>query len=234
MIPPPTYPRMPYLLAAPSTSRDDRVLPPAGRAGWWHVPLLVEEKLDGANVVLWNDGSQVRVASRGGPDAMDRGGQLGRLRAWVYERAQQLQPLLADGRAVYGEWLWLRHGVGYDRLPDWLVVLDLWHAGAMLPTDDRDERCAQAALTVPPSILRGRLSGEAELRTMLGRSAFASDEPAEGLVLRRPDGARAKVVSPEFRPATDEGFALGRRNGLSSLPGAAPAPGAAALGSTTG
>lgn len=111
MTAPPPYPRTPYLWPTPHATRDDRVLSRDEAGHWLREPVTVEEKLDGANVSLWLDPmTGPQVASRGGPDAMDRAGQLGRLRAWAGERLDAVAELLADGWAAYGEWLWLRHG----------------------------------------------------------------------------------------------------------------------------
>jgi hypothetical protein len=170
-------------------------------------PVVVEEKLDGANVSLWLDAGRVRVASRGGVDAMDRASQLGRLRAWVAERHSGLTTLLADGRAAYGEWLWLEHTVGYDELPDWLVVLDLWTYGeGLVSLDVRDRVAADAGLVVPARLYEGVLGTTEALLAMMGCSRFGR-QPMEGVVLRRPDGARCKVVRPGFARKPDAAWA---------------------------
>lgn len=173
---------------------------------WLHEPVVVEEKLDGANVCLWWDAGP-QVASRGGQGTMDRAGQLGRLRAWSAERAGALEVLLADGWALYGEWLWLRHGVAYDRLPDWLVALDLWHQDrgfASLP--ERGRRCEEAGLALPPRLFSGVLGSRETLFGLLG-SSKAGTWPAEGLMLRAADGRRCKLVAREFARRTDEEWA---------------------------
>lgn len=167
--------------------------------------MVVEEKLDGANVSIWWD-CGLQIASRGGVGSQDRGNQLGRLRAWVAERATHLEPLLADGQVLYAEWLWVRHGVAYDRLPDWLVALDLWHPDRGFATlADRDSRCSHAALRVPPRLFSGVLHDQQTLLGLLDTSRFGSG-PAEGLVLRTTDGRRCKVVAPGFVRRDDDAW----------------------------
>jgi hypothetical protein len=166
-------------------------------------PVRVEEKVDGADVALWRVGQRVEVMSRGGPGAMDRGRQLGRLRSWAAERHQALHRLCANGTVVYGERLWRTHAVYYDALPDWLAVLDLRQDGGWLDLRARDERAARAGLIVPPLVSAGLVVKDlGAAQRLIGASAWGS-EPAEGIVLRRPDGARAKVVRSEFRQADD-------------------------------
>ncbi len=214
---PPAYPRIPYLVAPRELSSSDRVVPAADVKSWFMTPVHVEEKLDGANVSLWLDEQQVRVASRGGVGAMDRARQLGRLRAWAAERSDRLAALLADGWSAYGEWLWLRHGIPYNRLPDFLVLLDLWHPDAgMAPVDERDARLKAAGLATPPVRYSRVLRDLPAMLALLGPSAYA-DTRAEGLVVRRlADDARCKVVDPHYQRPEDCHFAIGLRNSLAS------------------
>ncbi len=212
---PPAYPRIPYLIAPAQLSGSDRVVSAAEVPSWFLTPVHVEEKLDGANVSLWLDERQVQVATRGGVGAMDRAGQLGRLRAWAAERSERLTSLLADGWSAYGEWLWLRHGIPYDRLPDFLVLLDLWHPDAgMAPVAERDARASAAGLLTPPVRHSGVLRDLPALLALLGPSTYA-DTRAEGLVVRRlADDARCKVVDPVYQRPEDRHFATGVRNKL--------------------
>lgn len=155
MTAPPPYPRIPYLWPS-GNDRDDLVLDAASRSRWLTDPVVVEEKLDGANVSLWLESGSVHVSSRGGAGAMDRAGQLGRLRAWAAEHDGALRPLLDTGLVVYGEWLWLTHGVRYDALPELLVVLDMWDPRAgFASTPERDTHAREAGLLVPPLLFGG-------------------------------------------------------------------------------
>jgi len=213
---PPPYPRVPHLFAADERTRDDLVLSAEERELFLAQPVAVEEKLDGANVMLWlGPGGSVRSSGRSGAGALDRAGQLGRLRAWVAERTDLLRAVLERDRVLYAEWLFLTHTVHYSRLPDLLVGTDLHENGAgFLSADDRDEVLEGAGLAPPPRLFGGALGGEERLVSLFGRSAFG-DEPAEGLVLRRErDGrllGRAKALRPGFVRISDEEWQTGGR-----------------------
>ncbi len=213
MTSPPTYPRVAHL-APGRGSRDDTVLSGDEVRMLLSGPVVVEEKLDGANVVLWADGGQVQCATRGGAGAIDRAGQLGPLRAWAAEHADPLRQVLEGAAAVYGEWLLLTHTVAYDRLPSYLVVLDLLHGdGTWAHVDDRDDRCAAAGLATPPELQRGMLGDLDAVEGLLGPSRVG-DHQAEGVVIRSLGGQSprlAKLVRSGFRPLTDEAWAFGRR-----------------------
>jgi hypothetical protein len=154
---------------------------------------------------------------------MDRGHQLGRLRAWVAARHRELAELTHGGWAVYAEWLWLTHTVHYDALPDYLVVLDLSHPDTgFLPAADRDKRCREVAMTTPAGFFCGVLGSIENLYGLLGRSRFSS-EAMEGAVLRAPEGARCKVLRPGFVRRDDDDWSASRRhNRLAFATGATP------------
>lgn len=215
---PPSYPRTPYLWAPGQRSGEDRVLASTEISSWLEQPVIVEEKLDGANVSIWWEQSRLCVAGRGGADAMDRGSQLGALRSRVNAGYAQLRPLLEDGLVLYAEWMWLTHSVRYDLLPDYLVVLDFRRADeGFVPLCERDRLSHEHELVVPPRLFAGILGSEAALVNLMGRSRCGS-ELMEGAVLRRSDGQRCKVLRPGFARASDAD--IGRsRNVLAPSPG---------------
>lgn len=209
---PPPYPRMPHLVAGRGT-RDDLVLDPADAAGLLARPVAVEEKLDGANVAVWLQEGRVSCSLRSGPGAMDRAGQLGPLRAWLAEHDEAMRQVLAGGAAVYAEWLLLTHTQAYDRLPAYLIVLDLWRVGSgFAAVDDRNGACRAAGLATPPELWRGTAGGAQVIEDLLGPSALGPG-PMEGLVVRslHDPGVRAKMLRAGFRPLDDEAWGRGRR-----------------------
>lgn len=200
---PPKYPRVPHIDATSATGPDDRVLSENDRVALLTAEVVVEEKLDGMNVMLWIEGGTPRIGTRGGEDTSDRSGERGRVRAWVGTHADVLANGLDEQLVIYAEWLRRRHRIAYDELPSELVGLDILdrRAGAFLPVDERNERLAALGLARPPARFRGVLGSIAALQRTLGRSAFGRTR-AEGVVLRRVDGLpprAAKYVDPVWR-----------------------------------
>jgi hypothetical protein len=215
---PPAYPRVPHLVEGRGT-RDDLQLSAPDIDRLLDAEVAVEEKLDGANVVLWLESGGVEVSLRSGADAMDRAGQIGRLRAWVSERAGQLTPLLTSHSALYAEWLYLTHSVAYDRLPSLLVGLDLTVGqNRFVAVAERNRRLAQAGIAPPPELARGRPITIRWLEGWLGPSRFGV-EPAEGLVVRTLDGGApriAKVLRPGFERRPDAAWRGDQRRNLTA------------------
>jgi hypothetical protein len=175
--------------------------------------VVAEEKLDGANVVLWLEGNRIECALRSGPGAADRAGQLGPLRAWTAERTDRLRPLVEGGAALYAEWLYMTHSVPYDHLPAYLLVLDLREPdGSFLSVDERNTACAAQGIATPAELYRGVLGKVDALERLLGQSQYGPGV-AEGVVIRALDGGEprlAKLLRPGFDRLSDEDWARGR------------------------
>jgi len=166
--------------------------------------VVVEEKLDGANVMVWFDNGAPQVGTRGGADTLDRSGERGRLRAWAAANSERLRRALEEHFALYGEWLRVPHAIRYAELPGPLVGIDVLDRrnGQFLTPDKRDAILAAADIPKPPVRFRGRLKSVEEATEMLGASLFAAPA-AEGLIIRAAvpvlNGPRiAKLVDPAF------------------------------------
>jgi hypothetical protein len=210
---PPPYPRIAHLLPGRGT-RDDLELSVSERHVFLQRPVVVEEKLDGANVALWWQDGWIACAGRSGPDGQDRARQLGPLRAWAAEHVDQLRPVLTDDVVLYAEWLLLTHAVAYDRLPSYLVGLDLRLAGGTFATvDERNGRLDAAGVSRPPELFRGVLGSLERLETILTATSRVGSAPIEGVVVRTLDGREprvAKALARGFAPVSDDEWQGGR------------------------
>ncbi|MCA9649467.1 MAG: RNA ligase family protein [Myxococcales bacterium] len=91
-------------------------------------PLVVEEKLDGANAAVGFD-------ARGVPWLQSRGHYLvggyrerhfDLLKTWAACHRDALWAVLGDRYLMYGEWLYAKHTVFYDRLPHYFMEFDVY------------------------------------------------------------------------------------------------------------
>lgn len=199
---PPKYPRIAHLVPSNAASSDDLVLSPDARTALLETEVVVEEKLDGMNVMIWSDRGAPQVGMRGGPGASDRSGERGRVKVWAGSHADKLIAGLGSRYVLYGEWLRRRHGVAYDRLPTEFLGFDVLdrRAGGFLGVDDRDALLVRMEVVKPPQLFRGRLTSVQHVNRFVGTSGFA-DVAAEGVVIRTVDGRAprvAKVISPQW------------------------------------
>jgi hypothetical protein len=200
------FPHTPHLLwLGAGSPRDDKVLslPDAGRliAG----EVVVEEKLDGANLgfSVGSDG-RLRVQNRGQYLAAPYSGQFSRLTTWIGMHENTLVEMLGLNLILFGEWCAACHSLDYADLPDWFLAFDVYDTSAekFWSTAKRNQLVSGASIAVVPSIFKGETS-LAFLKSLLVRepSRFRGGT-LEGIIVRKESRdwleARAKLVQPDF------------------------------------
>lgn len=198
------FPPTPHLAELAGVSvRDDKVLSRFQCDGFLQHDLVVEEKIDGANLgISFDVEGNIQAQNRGGYLDIPGTGQWKRLEGWLSLRLDTLFEALSDQYILFGEWCYAQHSIFYDSLPDWFLCFDIYdkQSDRFLSTNRRDTFCEEMRVVQVPIVARGRftLSG---LEELLNRSKFA-DQPAEGLYLRLDQDEwliqRAKLVRPEF------------------------------------
>lgn len=204
------FPSTPHLtVLGPQQVRDDKVMEEAERAEFLQHELLVEEKVDGANLgVSFSPAGDVMLQNRGSYLRPPFTGQWKHLAAWVERKTEALFDALLDRYIMFGEWCYARHSVAYTQLPDWFIAFDVLDRrdGRFLCSCRRDELIRATGVCPVPRLACGRFTLDA-LHRLLGVSRV-SDGPAEGIYLRYDSGdwlgARAKLVRPEFIQTIDE------------------------------
>lgn len=205
------FPHTPHLLwLGTGAPRDDKILTLPQVAEFLSGEVIVEEKVDGANMglSLGPDG-RVRAQSRGNYLAPGRShSQWNPLWPWLAERRDKLEDGLQGGLMLFGEWCYARHTVPYDALPDWFLGFDIFEISSrrFWSVDRRNDWLQKHGLVSVPEVNRGKFRLN-QIQSLLTSSAVGN-VPMEGIYLRR-DGAgwlqsRAKVVSAVFKQQIEE------------------------------
>jgi len=205
------FPHTPHLawlgLDAP---RDDKVLLPAEVKVLLAGEVVVEEKLDGANLgfSLAPDGS-LRAQNRGQYLAEPHAGQFARLPAWLAQHADALRSVLVPDIIVFGEWCAARHSLEYVALPDWFLLFDVYDrlAGRFWCNSRRNALALSAGLVTVPQVAHGRYTVASLKELVATRSSHYRQGPLEGVVIRRESAqwceSRAKLVRADFTQAIE-------------------------------
>ena len=213
------FPRTMHLVDLGSATRDDLRIPDATEwlsispPGMHEEQVIVEEKVDGANLGFRVDRSTGTLLAQNRSHFVNSSSHAQFKMLGAYAKANG--PCLRDSvlrdehLVLYGEWLHLKHSVGYDALPGgYFVAFDL----RCLLTDtwaSRDElEAVLSATSVPltPLLLKapkGSLSLQRDVLPLVRRkSSFATDAAAEGVYVRMEANGcvtrRAKIVRPDF------------------------------------
>lgn len=200
------FPHTPHLswLGA-GEPRDDKVLSPAEARELLSLTVIVEEKLDGANLgfSVSADG-RLLAQNRSHYVAEPYAGQFSRLRSWLPAHEKALQEALGPNLMAFGEWCAARHSLTYEYLPDWWLLFDVYDRSEQRfwSTASRNQWATKLGLATVPTLTHGHFTA-GDLAQMLeaGGSAFSTG-PLEGVVLRSEDDtwlkARAKLVRADF------------------------------------
>jgi hypothetical protein len=138
---------------------------------------VIEEKLDGANAGLsFTSGGQMLLQSRG--HYLVGGGrerQFAPFRQWASAHESRLLALLEDRYVMYGEWLYAKHSISYDRLPHWFCEFDVYDRveGVFLSTPRRHALLANSPVVSVPVLRAGPAPRDVKALRALVRPSLA-------------------------------------------------------------
>jgi ATP-dependent RNA circularization protein (DNA/RNA ligase family) len=158
------------------TPRDDKVLAPDEVKALLRGPVVVEEKLDGANLgfSVAPDG-HLRAQNRGQYLTEPHSGQFQRLPEWLTQHGEGLVSALGSNLIAFGEWCAARHSLDYSALPDWWLMFDVYDRceAKFWSTRRRDEFADELALVTVPRIDQGNHTIASLKRQLMERTSCA-------------------------------------------------------------
>jgi RNA ligase len=138
--------------------------------------VVVEEKVDGANAAISFDvQGQLLLQSRGHYlTGGNRERHFNLFKQWANSHYAALWDILGDRYILYGEWLYAKHTVFYDRLPHYFLQYDLLDLSSsqFLSTAARRELLANLSLASVPVLFTGKLQSHKQLVSLLQQSHF--------------------------------------------------------------
>ena len=147
--------------------------------------LVIEEKCDGANTaVSFGPGCELLLQSRG---HYLTGGYRERhynlMKQWAGARRDALYALLGARYIMYGEWMYAKHTVYYDRLPHYFLEFDILdrETGVFLDTPTRRAMLRGAPVASVPVLAEGSFRTREQVLALLGPSAYVSGNLRQSL-----------------------------------------------------
>ena len=205
------FPHTPHIAwLGEGSPRDDKVLAPDEVAALLSRPVVVEEKLDGANlgVSVGRDG-RLRPQNRGQYLIEPHAGQFQRLPEWMSLHGTGLVDALGETLIAFGEWCAARHSLDYPALPDWWLLFDVYdrREGRFWSTRRRDALASMLGLASVPRIAAGPQTVASLIDGVAHWPSRYRNGGLEGVVVRLEDGdwllARGKLVRADFTQGID-------------------------------
>jgi len=204
------FPSTPHLaLLGDIDVRGDKVMSASEQNEFLRHELVIEEKVDGANLgISFDEDGELRVQNRGKYLHFSDKGQWKKLFEWLTPHQELLFDQLSDRYILFGEWCYAQHSVVYTRLPDWFLGFDIYDklTARFFSCNHRNRMFHAIGISQVPLVAIGHFT-LAKLCAHLSQSHF-SDSLSEGLYLRFNQGdclvQRAKLVRPAFIQSVEQ------------------------------
>lgn len=185
--------------------RDDKVLTETEIDAFLSHTVVLEEKVDGANLgfSLGSNG-EVRSQNRGQYLHRPFTGQFSRLNEWLAIHEEALFESLGESLILFGEWAAAVHSLEYPSLPDYFLVFDVYDRNAQRfwSTPRRNALALRLGLRHIHQIGMGHYQLSSLKHMVTTTPSAYRDGGCEGIYLRHEDEdwliARAKLVHPDF------------------------------------
>ena len=164
------YPKTHHIKGSKGVTEDDQV--PLEDLPGDH--LVIEEKLDGSMVSVSFENRQ--VVSRCQMPA--RGESASMFNAWVAEKFTALEEVLGSRYIMFGEWLYAKHTVFYDKLPSYFMEYDIYDRleRGWLSTDRRHALLLGTGIEHVPILAKAQKTDDLNLNDLIKPSLFRSEE----------------------------------------------------------
>ncbi len=206
------FPNTPHLLwLGQGLPRDDKILSNQEIATLLQDEVLIEEKLDGANLGISLDNqNELRAQNRGQYLPQPFSGQFSRLNSWLGQHGETLKQTLTPELILFGEWCAARHSLDYNQLPDWFLLFDVYDrkAGKFWSVERRNALAQALNFTTVPLLKRTRITCDQLVELLDDTQSRYRNGKIEGIVIRSDSPLwcenRAKLVNREFVQAIED------------------------------
>ena len=148
--------------------------------------IVIEEKIDGANsAISFNDKQELLLQSRG---HYLNGGYNERhynlMKQWANNNKDLFYSVLTTRYIMYGEWMYAKHTVFYDALPDYFMEFDIFdrEKNVFLDTASRKEITDKLGIIHSvPVLAQGVFKAKESILAYLGNSNYITENHIETL-----------------------------------------------------
>ena len=147
--------------------------------------LVIEEKVDGANsAISFSEDSELLLQSRG---HYLTGGYRERhynfMKQWANYHRDTFFEMLGTRYIMYGEWLYAKHTIFYDALPNYFLEFDIMdrETGIFLDTPARHKLLKGSPVESVPVLGEGSYTSEEQMLKLIGPSRYITVNQRENL-----------------------------------------------------
>jgi atypical dual specificity phosphatase len=212
------FPRTHHIFGLEGTgvTRDDLILDEKEIEKYLNCLLVLEEKVDGANLgISINEDYKIVYQNRSHYVTYATSTQFKGLQKWEQTHSGELFQILEPNRhIIYGEWCYAKHSIHYTDLPNYFIAFDIFDKkeNKFVSRKRLVEILKKTTIPVVPIIDKKTFTSVKEIKEelikYLDTKSRYRDGPVEGIYIRKnKDGfleRRCKIVRPDFIQGIEE------------------------------
>ncbi len=172
------YPRTPHLEGSRLQEGDEDI----SQIDFYDIKdryLVLEEKIDGANsAISFDDDGTLLLQSRGhyligGPREV----HYALFKQWASVHQETFFKVLGTRYIMYGEWMYAKHSMYYDALPNYFMEFDIFdrERGVFLDTPSRRALTSRMPISSVPVLAEGYFKSKEEILKHFGVSRYVKE-----------------------------------------------------------
>lgn len=202
------FPRTKHLINLGSMTKDDILFNQSDINDMLSFDLLVEEKIDGANLGIFYDYDSCKILAQNRSHFVNSSyhSQFKPLDKWIYDNSTDLMKIFNSGNyIIFGEWMYLKHSIHYTKLPDYFIAYDIYNRtdNEFLSKSEMVKLLENTSIKIIKTIFTGKSSIE-NLKLLVNTQSEYYDGPVEGIYVRTFNNDkktvkyRGKIVRHDF------------------------------------
>jgi atypical dual specificity phosphatase len=122
------FPRTAHLFNIGGATVDDRYVSQEEYNYFFNNDVHITEKVDGAQMgISIDENYKIIVQNRSHYVNSKSASQFKPLDKWIHDNRDDLYKILDKDHILFGEWLYAKHSISYDNLPDYFLAFDLFN-----------------------------------------------------------------------------------------------------------
>lgn len=177
--------------------------------------VIVEEKLDGmtAGISFSNkNGLPVLQTHNRIIRHNETGFEIKEFIAWAYKNIEKIAKI-PENHIIFGEWLYYKHSIFYNKLPDNFIAFDVWCKNCKKFIYPLDQALLLNGIGIKhsPIIVRGKPEFDPRKLVAAPFTSYFSDSKAEGIVIKNHEKQLfGKYVFEEFEENIEDHWTKGK------------------------
>ena len=198
------FPRTPHLFNIGGATVDDRYVREDQYEYFLKNEVQVTEKVDGAQMGFSiNEDFQIMVQNRSHYVTSQSAAQFKLLDKWVHQHRDDLYSILDKDHILFGEWMYAKHSIEYNNLPDYFMAFDLYNKRERVFYNRRilEQKLEGTQIQIVRIMYQG-LINKKQLLELIEQPSEYTNSRVEGVYLKVFEGKfvkyRSKLVRNDF------------------------------------